>query len=559
MLRKILTALLICYSALVLPASALADTSYSFGVPRELVDVSWNANGSESLEYTINFTNQAGAHPIDFVDMGMPNSNFDMGTVTADVNGTRVDVSQSDYQGSGSGFSVVMGSQTIQPGASGSVHVFVGSITGVLYPDSSDNTYASADFAPSYFGSQYVVGTTDLSVTYHLPPGVKPNEPRWHEAPSGFPSEPQTGIDSQNRVTYTWESQTANAYTSYAFGASFPKSYVPDSAIVQTSIFDSLGTLISDLFSTFSGAVPFCCFGFFFIVLPIISAIQGQRRKLQYIPPRIGIEGHGIKRGLTAVEAAILLEQPLDKVMMMILFGVVKKGAAEVVSRDPLELAFASTQPANLNQYETDFLKAFGQKDLTLRRRALQDMTVALVKSVGEKMKGFSRKETQDYYKNIMEQAWKQVEDAQTPEVKGQAIDQNLEWTMLDHDYDERSRRLYTGPVFLPMWWGRYDPMYRTTTPYTGTATTPASMSIPSGGRSLSSLPGADFAASVVGGVQTMSNKVIGNLNSFTSGVTNVTNPPPPPSSGGGYHGGGGCACACACAGCACACAGGGR
>ena len=180
---------------------------------------------------------------------------------------------------------------------------------------------------------------------------------------------------------------------------------------------------------------------------------------------------------------------------------------------------------------------------------------MALVKSVSEKMKGFSRKETQDYYKNIMEQAWAQVEAAQTPEVKGQAIDQNLEWTMLDHDYNNRSQRVFTGPIFLPIWWGGYDPMYRSAPMTTGAA--PASL--PIGGRS-SSLPGATFAASVVGGVQNFSSKVIGNMSSFTNGVTNVTNPPPPPSTT-SYRGGGGghCACACACAGCACACAGGGR
>ena len=43
-------------------------------------------------------------------------------------------------------------------------------------------------------------------------------------------------------------------------------------------------------------------------------------------------------------------------------------------------------------------------------------------------------------------------------------------------------------------------------------------------------LPGADFAASMVTGVQTFSQKVIGNVSDFTSGVTNVTNPPPKPS-----------------------------
>ena len=559
MLRKVLTSLLILYLAFVLPASALAQSSYSFSVPREVVDVYWNTDGTESVQYTFDFANQPGAHPIDYVDVGMPNSSFDMSTVTADVNGQSVDVSQSDYQGSGSGFSVVLGGSAIQAGASGTVHVDVGTISGVLYPDSNDSTYASADFAPTYFGSQYVVGNTDLSVTFHMPQGVQPNEPRWHSAPDGFPSEPQTGIDSQNRIIYTWESAGANAYTSYTFGASFPKSYVPDSAIVQTSALDALGGLISGLFGASASALPFCCFALFFIVIPILSAIQGQRRKLQYDPPRIGLEGHGIKRGLTAVEAAILLEEPLDKVMTMILFAVVKKGAATVTSRDPLNIQ-VNEVPADvtLYDYELNFLKAFKLDSPQARRAELQGTMVALVKSVSEKMKGFSRKETQDYYKTITEQAWQQVEAAQTPEVKGQAVDQNLEWTMLDRNYDERSRRVFTGPIFLPIWWGGYDPMYRSA-PLQPTAGAPAAMSIPSGGRS-TSLPGADFAASVVGGVQTFSSKVIGNLNSFTSGVTTVTNPPPPPSTS-SYHGGGGghCACACACAGCACACAGGGR
>jgi hypothetical protein len=134
-----------------------------------------------------------------------------------------------------------------------------------------------------------------------------------------------------------------------------------------------------------------------------------------------------------------------------------------------------------------------------------------------------------------------------------------LEWTMLDKDYDDRARRTFTGPIYMPMWWGRYDPVYRQAgLPRTGSGGMP-SMSSGSSGRA--SLPGADFAASVVGGVQNFSGKVLGNLNDFTGGVTNVTNPPPPPSrsGSGGGHSGGGCACACACAGCACACAGGGR
>jgi hypothetical protein len=256
------------------------------------------------------------------------------------------------------------------------------------------------------------------------------------------------------------------------------------------------------------------------------------------------------------VEAGILMEQPLDKVMTMILFGTIKKNAAEVVTRDPLELKVTSPLPEDLYEYELNFLKAFQEKDANTRRNQLQEMTVNLVRSVSEKMKGFSRRETLEYYKSIMEKAWGQVEAADTPEVKSQKFDEGLEWTMLDREYDNRTRRVFAGPVFVPMWWGRYDPAWRG-----GTTTTPASM--PSTGRGSSALPGADFAASVVGGVQTFSQKVIGNVGDFTSRVTNVTNPPPPPpKTSGGFRGGSGgrsCACACACAGCACACAGGGR
>jgi len=556
MSRRLFASLVAVLVALALPASVLAQ-EYLFRVDKEVVDVSWNADGTESIEYTFTFTPQSGSHAIDFVDVGMPVSSFDMSTASADVNGSPVSVSQGDYQGNGSGFAVVLGGSAIQPGQTRSVHVLIGRVSNVLHLDTNDSNLASAVFAPTYFGSQFVTGNTDLTVNLHLPPGVKPDEPKYHNA-ENWPgtAQPQAALDSQGRVTYTWSSADATASKQYTFGASFPKTYVPADAIVTAPTFDfsgALGWIVGNLGTCF--CISFI--GFLFVGLPIISAVQGRRRKLQYIPPKIGIEGHGIKRGLTAVEAAILMEQPLDKVMTMTLFGVIKKGAAQVTSRDPLKVQVTDPLPEGLHDYEMAFLKAM-QLDAAARQTELQSMMVALIKSVGEKMKGFSSKETQDYYKNIMEQAWAQVEAAQTPEVKGEKIDQNLEWTMLDRDYNDRSRRVFTGPIFYPMWWGNFDPTYRpmSTGSHAGTASP-----TPSLGHGSTALPGADLAASVVGGVQTFSGKVLGDVNTFTSRVTNLTNPPPPPSTS-SYRGSGGghsCACACACAGCACACAGGGR
>jgi hypothetical protein len=176
-------------------------------------------------------------------------------------------------------------------------------------------------------------------------------------------------------------------------------------------------------------------------------------------------------------------------------------------------------------------------------------------------MKGFSKRETVNYYRDIMNRAWAQVEASDTPEVKSQKFDEVMEWTMLDRDFDDRTRDVFrTGPVFVPMWWGRYDPGFGRV----GTASRPTPSVSTGGGRSsspsLPSLPGADFAAGVANGVQNMSAGVVGNITEFTNGITQKTNPPPPPSSS-RSSGGGGSSCACACAGCACACAcaGGGR
>ena len=548
MKRKLLTLALVTLLALSVTTTVFAQ-DYFFRMDKMTVNVFWNADGTQSLEYLLTFGNEPNGHPIEFVDVGMPNSNFDYSTISASIDGNALNIS-SDFQGTGSsGFAVEMGPYTIPPGETGTVRVYVGRVTGVLYKDDDDENYASAVFSPLYFQSNVVTGTTDITVIYHLPPGVQPEEPRWHSAPSGFPSEPQTGFDSEGRITYTWNNPAASPDTRYEFGASFPKSYIPAESIVTVQV-PSFSVSSDTVFSL----LCFGFFGFMFLGIPILSAVAGSRRKLQYLPPKISKDGHGIKRGLTAVESAILMEQPLDKVMTMMLFGVVKKNAAEVVTRDPLELHVAAPLPEKLHEYEINFLDAFKVKDAKERRKLLQDMTVKLVKSVSEKMKGFSRRETLAYYKSIMEKAWQQVEAADTPEVQSKMFEEALEWTMLDKDYDDRTRRTFTRPIIVPTWWGRYDPVYR------GGSSAP--VSAPISGRGSSSLPGADFAASVVTSVQTFSNKVIGNVGDFTSRVTNVTNPPPPPSrSTGGRSGGGGrsCACACACAGCACACAGGGR
>jgi hypothetical protein len=553
MMQKRLIAILSTLILLLSITSSVSAQSYSFQVPKLSVDVYWNSDGTESLDYVFTFTNNPSGHPIDYVDLGLPNNNYSEKNITAFVNGNQVyDISSSGYQGQGnSGVAIGLGQYSIPPGSTGTVEAKIENITGVLYEDSQDKNYASGDFIPTYFDPSFVTGSTDTTVTFHLPPGVKPEEPRWHEAPDAFPQQPATGLDSSGRIIYTWQNTSANAYSKYLFGASFPNSYVPADAIVKVNPFAGLGSILSGI------AVPVLCVGVIAVII-ISGVVSSSRRKYQYLPPKISIEGHGIKRGLTAVEAAILLEQPLDKIMTMILFSVIKKNAAEVVTREPLDIKVSQPISEDLQPYEKDFLLAF-QKNNLERRKGLRDMVINLVKNVTEKMKGFSRQETVAYYTDITKRAWEQVEAANTPEVKSQKYEEVMEWTMLDKDYGGRTQEVFRNmPVFIPTWWGHYDPGF-------GRATVrPAGAPIPTGGGS-ARVPGADFAASLATGVQTFSAKAVGNLNEFTNSITSITNPAPKVSTstykGSGLGGGHGCvcACACACAGCACACAGGGR
>ena len=536
---------------------------YSFSLDREVVDVWINQDGSITLEYWFTFTCDVGNYHIAAVDVGLPNGNYNLFDIHADVDGKPIDHVGSDYEGKGNyGVAVWLGSATIQSGETGTVHVVVDRVGEMLYEDSEDSEYASMEFSPTWFGSQFVHGATDLAVHFHLPPGVQTEEPRWHGSPSGWPyDQPETGLDEEGQVLYTWNHSAAEPDRQYIFGASFPRQYVAEDAIQKGP------SALSQFFAAITSALSCCCnpiFIFIAVIAGIIGlSVWGQRkRKMQYLPPSMKIEGVGIKRGLTAVEAAILLETPLNKVLTMILFGLLKKGAVTVLDDDPLKIQVNEPLPEKLRPYEEKFLKA-AKKDRTLSEKQLRETTVELVKAVNNKMKGFSRKETVVYYRDIVGRAWQQVEGAATPEVRSQQFDEGLEWTMLDDDFEDRTQRVFhTGPVFVPMWWGHYRPWARTAPSQPARAASSAPGGSQTSGRvSLPTLPGAAFAATIVSGVESTSSRIVRSVTDFTGGVTRVTNPPPKPSSSGGRSrgGGGGCACACACAGCACACAGGGR
>ena len=613
------------------PSNVLAQ-SYYFSLDKEIVHVFWNDDGSLSLDYELHFSNSSDGHAIEYVDVGLPHWDFTKEDISADVDGDIVGVSSSDYMGGGDGVAIVLGSYAIAPGEQGVVHVFVPAIKNILQFDAETDDYASAVFSPVWFASEYVYGSTDLTVVFHLPPGVQPEEPRWHLAPDGFPEFPVADVDDSGRITYTWNNPEANGYTQYIFGASFPAQYVPDSALPEPtataspvialedtptsvtskrSVWDFALDSLRNSYYSFYYFVRFRWQGIvlaIFIVTGIWKYQKSKNSKKQYIPPKMKIEGHGIKRGLTAIEAAILLERPADKILTMVLFSTLKKGAAKIISRDPLKLEIIKPVPKDLRAYESKFLRAFKTTSTKAREETLQNLIIDITASVSKKMQGFSYKESVVYYKSIIKKAWMQVENAQTPEIRSKEYTDHLDWTILDDDFEEHTKEVFISySVYLPDWWERYDPGFEdqiesispkvrnaqvaasakvvatSVAATNGIAGAPKTSSVGKSSQSLPVvLPGGEFAASLVTGIQGFSTGVVRNLTEFTSDIIAKTNPTPKvsksssnwkssssstprstswksSSSSSSSSRSSSCACACACAGCACACAGGGR
>jgi len=532
--------------ALLAPA-ALAQ-NLRFTLDENRVNLYLNSDGTVLIVYDMTFTCDLGADPITDVDIGMPNGSYSLPDARASIDGAPLtNITRSPYVNPG--VAVALGSHAIGPGQTGTLHVEV-PVQNMFYQDSEDPEYASIEFAPHYYGSDIVHGIARLEATFRLPPGVTSEEPRYHNLQFSA-----AGFDDQGRVYYTWVNDSALGSQEYKFGASFPKKYLAEGVVQKPPAFNiNLGSLCS------SPVLWFVVIGGGMFGLSLLGSAGQKRRKMQYLPPSLGVEGTGIKRGLTAVEAAILLEAPLNKVLTMILFSLVKKGQIIVETQKPLKVQVTNVPlgEVQLRDYEKRFLAAV-EPDGALKEKDLREMVIDLIGDVNKKLAGFSRKETEVYYRDIAARAWQQVEAAETPEVLGARWGEGFEWTMLDQDWDDHTRRAFQDrPVVLPTWWWGYRPWVGGGIPSRPSMPSPASPGHPV---TLPTLPGADFANTVVTGVENAANTVVGSVERFVGGVTDKTNPPPKPSSSSTRSGGGGysCACACACAGCACACAGGGR
>jgi len=530
-IRRLLFIAALLSAALFFTAAVSFAQTYYFTVPSNYSDVYINEDGSVTISYAITFANDSGASPIDIVDIGLPNDYYDLSTAKAWIDNTPItEIYKSTYIETG--VEVHLGSRSIAPGKTDTLYFQITN-PHMVYTDDEKKDYASVEFSPTWYGSDYTYGTTDVMVNFHFPAGVTPQETVYHNRQYDSYS-----FDNDGRIVFTFREPAGSPSSQYIYGVSFPAKYVTTvfEPYREPFILKLLNFFIEHLFLFFFLGI---------VGIVVLNLFRARQRKMQYMPASVAIEGVGIKRGLTAPEAALLTDTPLNKVVTMILFGLLKKGIVRVETTPTPKVFKLDGAPAEgLRPYEKAFLGCV-KADGTLDTGALKPVMVDMIKETNKALKGFSRNETSDYYRAIVDLAWKHVKAANTPELLGQQWGDKLEWMMMDKDYGKKMEDTFEGrDVILPRWYGNYGTL-RPSVSGTGGAF---------------KMPGAELANTMVTSVEGFSSKLISNVESFVTGVSRVTNPAPQSSGGrSGGGGGGGCACACACAGCACACAGGGR
>jgi hypothetical protein len=278
------------------------------------------------------------------------------------------------------------------------------------------------------------------------------------------------------------------------------------------------------------------------------------------------METLGVKRGLTAVEASYLLDMKPTQIVTEILYSLLQKRAVWAEETKPsLRLRVLApyenktgTAENPLRYYEIDFLSSL-KADGSLDEAKLAHTIMFLRDTVEQKLQGYSRKDTVDYYRKITAQAWTQVEQAGTVEMASNAYDEKLLWLLLDPNQRKRTETVFRDSVLQPnplwfWWWYGYST-------YHPHPTYKPNIEVPTQSGKPPTIPGAEFANNIATAVENTSNNIVVNMEKFASSIL----PSPPKASHDPAHpkadcvcACAACACACACVSCACACAGGG-
>ena len=509
-----------------------SHVSIAYRIEKEWAVVWINADASITLQYNITITYESSA--LGYLTIGLPARGFHI-TAVEDLSGTSL-----SYQdvSSGSYYAVeVYFGHPMSPGQADTV-ILVASVPNMLSPDTMNPGYVGLQFVPTYFDAW----TTDLRVVIVPPTGV--TEATIKTSTPAF----LTTVDGAFAVY--WSQSDVPPSTQLTFGVAVPDEYVT-------------------LPPTGPGLEVYIAIAV--IVVAVVAVLILRRRREEYVKPRVMVEALGPRRGLTSVEAAVVVDVPPVRVLTMILFSVLLKGLAYVAAVEPvlkvtkLEDRTGSEEASTKRYYDIDFLQAI-ESDGSLNDQRLARTYLSLRDNVDRKMKGYSRADTVNYYKSIVAEAWTQVTHASTPHLQEDALERNIQWLLVDEDYDARFRKAFPADLMIlprPSWyWYWYGPSFPRGYVPPGQAT-PAPTAAPTPAPGVGTpLPVQEFAGTLVSGLERASSNLVQDMEHFADRLL-----PSPRSSQSSEsvrrrsscvcacaH----CACACACVSCACACAGGG-
>jgi len=524
-------------------AHNIAQSEPIYHIEKQWVKI-WINKDDGTIDLFYNLTLVCDSGTISWIKIGQPNKDFTIGISTNEYgqNLTATKLITEDSIGV-----QIFLKTPIFAGEKATV-ILLTRVDKMLWEDEQNLGNVGMLFIPTWWPYQ----VEDLRIAVVLPGNVSETEIRY---PLPYPK--NTYLEEGNRVVY-WNKTSLAPNEQFQIGVSFPKQYV--TFWYSKSTWDKIGEAIG----------PFLGPAIALSVMAIVVVVAVKSvKKFPYTEPKLSMEVLGVRKGLTAVEAAILLDVDPRKLLTMILFGLLHKNAVEVVETEPyLRLKILST--SNLHYYEIGFINAaikpspMSANDTlagTLDDKKLSDVINDLHAEVDEKVKYYCRADTIAYYRKVIGKAWAQVSAAKTPEIKAVQFNENLEWLAIHPEFKRRTKRLFRGEEEIPStsaWWLPYWFAYHASPSFRGTggqqATPPTA------------LPAVQFADAVVTSIESTTNRMVRDIETFTRSIL----PPAASSSGEGrsppnpVHSGGcvcacaSCACACACVSCACACASGG-
>lgn len=611
-----LLALLLTLAGLLAVAMPAFAQTYSFAVPELRMQVYVQPDASARIVYDITFAVDPFGRPVDVVDIGTPNADYDLSNMSASIDEVPLsDIRVSEFVDPG--VEVHLNGQSILPGESSTLH-FEFTMPDMVYQDTTRDDYASLQITPTWFEDSFVQGTSHVWLVVHLLPEVQPDEVLYQDVP--FTDK----VIFEEHPVVAWEWQDARVTGPRVVGVSFPQRGM--TFVVKQSLLDLtvkwlednptarliLGAitfgLLAFAFFRFSGGTGITVFvllgcGLIWLlatfpasqllalpaaaVIVVLAEWGLTKRKPKYLPAIAQVEGGGIKRGLTAPEAAVLLELPLNKILLLIMFGLLEKGVATAVDNDPLKLEVAPDfatagmgakegrkhrlQAAQelgivLRSYEHAFIDAL-EKDpgQPVHKIDFSQPMKQLIVHTADRIKGFDLSDTQEYYRKIIAKAMREAQGIGDIPERERYLDRHLQWLLLDDRYPT----VFVAPDYhyRPIWVRPFASSDRLA------GSLPGAGSVKSGPGGRTSL--GDVAASFAGWTENTMGRM---ADSIAPGALQVKGPGglvnlggvdrvtgdifkalATSSGGSGGSSGGGCACACAGCACACACAGGGR